>query len=190
MPNTTNNNLTNNSSTPDSTENDINLEKKFISKLTAFPISSSTIGLTWLINDPHINNYYNICYTADDNVDSCQENGTYLQTTFNSVKINDLRAYTFYKFQVKVNDGPFSNIVECRTSEGQASEVRFLNAKIVTSKIRVIEWEPPLYHNGDLHNFVVFYIVADEAYLPINKWESVAVPVNTLNVQVIKQNYL
>ncbi|XP_034940784.1 protogenin-like [Chelonus insularis] len=148
--------------------------------LEAIPLSSTSIQITWeTINKTNFD-VFQICYQpvhyVNNNASTC------FYTNDTKIIIGNLKAFTLYRFKIKlfknstdVNNEAYESI-ECYTSEdvpGQPEEVEGFQDG---SKIRVV-WKKPSIVNGVIITYLVSYHSSDFMESTVT-WNNVTVPGN------------
>ncbi|XP_022082304.1 protogenin B-like [Acanthaster planci] len=125
----------------------------------ATALSSTSIQLNW---DPVLSispAYYQILYFQNSN-----RNGTtkYLYRTNTYVVLKDLKPYTIYALQVRVQRtgviGQFSDLIYCRTKEDVPSEPIGFTAEPLDPHTVSVAWHPPLNPNGVIQGYNIMYV--------------------------------
>lgn len=131
--------------------------------LEAEPVSSTSIRLTWKIENFKNIVYYTIRYNSMNLIRINESVGyNYTRSSKNEAIINGLLPFTTYEFSVKGHDiknnyGPYSSKIECKTLEDIPSSPQELAGAIVHNNTARLTWTQPSVLNGVIKNYIVLY---------------------------------
>ncbi|XP_022249211.1 protogenin-like isoform X2 [Limulus polyphemus] len=101
---------------------------------------------------------------------------SYIRSISNSVIITGLTAFTLYEFSVRSHDvknqqGPFSQKVECRTLEDVPSSPLDLSWLAVNAHAIKLFWQPPATPNGEITMYEILYTAQTGNAKDLDDWQ-------------------
>ncbi|XP_076332856.1 protogenin-like isoform X2 [Tachypleus tridentatus] len=146
--------------------------------IEAHPKSSSSIQVTWKPPMTSRNiSYYTVRFHP------VLMNGllnasmvSYVCSTSNSVIIANLTPFTLYEFSVRSHNvknqqGPFSQKVECRTLEDVPSSPLDLSWLAINAHTIKVFWQPPATPNGEITLYEVLYTTQMGSVKDLDDWQ-------------------
>ncbi|XP_026317872.1 Down syndrome cell adhesion molecule-like protein Dscam2 isoform X4 [Hyposmocoma kahamanoa] len=131
-------------------------------RVTCSALSSSSMKVTW--NPPPLGQHggiiqgYKVIYTP---LTSDHDVGEIKRVTTTDTYLHALRKYTNYSIQVlaftNAGDGKRSPPVYCMTEEDVPSQPQKIKALAFSSDSVLVSWLPPLYPNGIISHYTVYF---------------------------------
>ncbi|XP_006001743.1 integrin beta-4 isoform X1 [Latimeria chalumnae] len=141
---------------------------------TAHPVSSKVIRTSWSPPPGNATGYKLRWWYQGES----EEDGRVIdlkdKTAFD---MEDLYPYSDYEMQVcaynAMGDGPYSEVVHCRTLEDVPSEPGRLAFNVISSTVTQLSWAEPAEPNGEILAYQVSYAPVNEDNKPVGPTKSV-----------------
>lgn len=131
----------------------------------AMPTTPYSINITWTDSN-EVEITYVLCYTAVRDNRDCDQSRL-VESVHKWTEVQNLKPNTQYEFRVRAyNAGtysPYSYAVQVVTPSDVPTAVLDLKYRIVNSTAACVRWDPPMYENGRLTEYLI-------KYSPNNSW--------------------
>ncbi|XP_074870255.1 integrin beta-4 isoform X1 [Carettochelys insculpta] len=138
-------------------------------------LSSRKIRFNWL-PPPGKPTGYKVKYWIQGDPESAAR---WIESTVPSAELTNLYPYCDYDMQVcaysNANEGPYSEIIHCRTLEEVPSEPGRLAFNVISSTVTQLSWAEPAETNGEITAYKVSYGLVNEDNVPVGPMKTVLV---------------
>uniref|UniRef100_K7FDA9 Integrin beta n=1 Tax=Pelodiscus sinensis TaxID=13735 RepID=K7FDA9_PELSI len=138
-------------------------------------LSSRKIRFNWL-PPPGKPSGYKVKYWIQGDPES---EAKLIESTVPSAELNNLYPYCDYEMQVctysSMGEGPYSDVIHCRTLQEVPSEPGRLAFNVVSSTVTQLSWAEPAETNGEITAYEVSYGLVNEDNIPIGPVKKVMV---------------